>query len=105
MPLIHLQIMMIILSDCSSVRSVAVDALSRYLVTGGADSKLAIWFVKSRKCARVINMGSSVSHIRLHEESNMVAVALDDFSLAIVDLETQRIVRKFPGKPLIFVRL
>ena len=74
-----------------------MDAISRYLVTGGADSKLAIWIVKSKKCVRTIDLGSSVSTLRLHEDSHMVAVALDDFSLVVIDLETQRIVRKFPG--------
>lgn len=80
------------------VRSVAVDAISRYLVSGGADSKLAIWVVKSKKCLRTIDLAASVSTLRLHEDSQMVAVALDDFSLIIVDLETLRVVRKFPGE-------
>ena len=79
------------------MRSLAVDGMSQLLVSGSADSKLVIWHIKKKKALKTINMGSSVARIRLHEESAMVAVALDDFSLAVVDLETKRIVRKFPG--------
>lgn len=80
------------------MRGLAVDGLTRLLVSGGADSKLVIWHIKSKKVITVLKMAASVARLRLHEDSAMVAVALDDFSINIVDLETRRIVRKFPGK-------
>ena len=67
------------------------------LISGSADSKLVIWHIKKKRVLKTINLACAVSRIRLHEDSAMVAVALDDFSLAIVDLETKRVVRKFPG--------
>lgn len=82
---------------CSSVRSLAVDGMSQLLVSGSADATVAIWHVKSKKVLKAIKMGSSVARLKLHEDSTMVAVALDDFSIAVLDLETKRVVRKFPG--------
>ena len=79
------------------MRSLAVGSMSQLLVSGSADSKVVIWHIKKKKAIKTINMRCSVARLRLHEESSMVAVALDDFSLAIVDLETKRVVRKFPG--------
>jgi len=82
----------------SSIRAVAVDGLSQLLVSGGADSKLVIWHIKTKKVLKSITLDSAVCKMRLHEDSAMVAVGLDDFSLVVVDLETKRVVRRFPGK-------
>lgn len=73
--------------------------MSQLMVSGGADSKVIIWNVKSKTSLAVINMGCSVAQVRTHADSSMVGVALDDFTLAIVDLETKRKVRQFPGIP------
>ncbi|XP_067941794.1 WD repeat-containing protein 36-like isoform X2 [Watersipora subatra] len=79
------------------VRSMAVDGMSRLLVSSSADSRLIIWNIKSKTVAGSVRLDSPISFIRLHQETAMVAVALDDFSLVIVDLETMKLVRRFPG--------
>lgn len=45
----------------------------------------------------VLKLEDSVQFIRSHHESSMLAVALEDFSVIIVDMETRNIVRKFQG--------
>lgn len=84
-----------------SVRGVDVDGMSHILVSGGADGKVVLWHVKSQKVMRCIPMACGVAKVRVHRESAMVAIALDDFSLCIVDLETKRVVRRFPSTVLI----
>lgn len=80
------------------VRCLGCDGLSQTLVSGGVDGKLILWSVKSLDIVRTFNMAAGVSHVRVHRESAMTAVALDDFTMCVVDLETKGIVRKFPGK-------
>ena len=44
-----------------------------------------------------IDLNESVNQIQLHRESAMMAIALDDFTIVIVDCDIKRIVRKFSG--------
>lgn len=42
-------------------------------------------------------MEEPINFFRTHKESSMLAAALEDFSVSIVDIDTRRIVRKFIG--------
>lgn len=45
----------------------------------------------------MLNVGESVNFFQTHRESSMLCVAMEDFSLIIIDLDTKGIVRKFEG--------
>lgn len=45
----------------------------------------------------VLTVEEPISFFRTHQESSMLAVALEDFDICIVDTDTRRIVRKFMG--------
>lgn len=45
----------------------------------------------------VLNVGESVNFFQTHRESSLLCVAMEDFSLIIIDLDTKGIVRKFEG--------
>lgn len=83
---------------CRAVRGVDVDGISYLLASGGSDGKVVLWNMKTQKPIKSIRMTSGVAKLRVHRESSMCAIALDDFRLCVVDLETKRVVRKFPGK-------
>lgn len=85
---------------CRPVRCLDCDGLSQTIVSGGVDGKLILSTVKTQKVLRAFKLSAGVSYVRVHRESAMAAVALDDFTLCIVDLETKGIVRKFPGQAL-----
>ncbi|XP_048876461.1 WD repeat-containing protein 36 [Brienomyrus brachyistius] len=79
------------------VRGIAVDGLNQLTVSAGADRLVKLWKFKSKELLHAVTLGASPSRTLLHRDSELLAIALDDFTLNVMDLETRRIVRKFPG--------
>lgn len=84
-------------AHCGAVRGVATDLLNQLTVSTGSDWLLRFWRFKTKKLEQEIKLQASPANIRLHRESGMLALALEDFTLVVVDMETRRIVRKFSG--------
>ncbi|XP_072309482.1 WD repeat-containing protein 36 isoform X1 [Eucyclogobius newberryi] len=80
-----------------AVRGVATDLLNQLTVSAGSDWLLRFWRFKTKKLEQELRLPSCPSALRLHRDSGMLALALDDFSLLVVDMETRRVVRKFSG--------
>ncbi|XP_061553774.1 WD repeat-containing protein 36 [Phycodurus eques] len=80
-----------------AVRGVATDTLNQLTLTAASDCLLKFWRFKSRKQEEQIKLNAAPASMKLHRDSGMLAVALDDFTLLIVDVETKRVVRKFAG--------
>ncbi|XP_019740918.1 WD repeat-containing protein 36 [Hippocampus comes] len=80
-----------------AVRGVATDALNQLTFTTASDCLLKFWRFKTRKQEDQIKLSAAPATMKLHRDSGMLAVALDDFTLLIVDVETKRVVRKFAG--------
>uniref|UniRef100_A0A224ZBY7 WD-repeat protein n=1 Tax=Rhipicephalus zambeziensis TaxID=60191 RepID=A0A224ZBY7_9ACAR len=78
-----------------SVRGVASDALNQVVVTAGADSHLRFWGFRDGRQLSEVALSAPVARICLHRESGMLAVASDDFSVCVVDVELRRVVRAF----------
>lgn len=84
----------------SAVRGVNCDNLNQFVVTGGSDGYVKFWNFKEHdvtKSVTKINLGEGVTMFRSHRESAMLCVALEDFSVHIVDSDTRTVVRKFTG--------
>uniref|UniRef100_A0A3P9MJS8 WD repeat domain 36 n=1 Tax=Oryzias latipes TaxID=8090 RepID=A0A3P9MJS8_ORYLA len=80
-----------------TVRGLSVDALNHMTFSIASDSLLKFWRFKTKKQEDVLQLSSVPGTLKLHRESGMLALAFDDFTLAIVDIETRRTVRKFAG--------
>lgn len=80
-----------------AVRGVATDLLNQLTVSAGSDWLLRFWRFKTKKLEHEIKLPTSPTSARLHRESSMLAVSLEDFSVSVVDMETRRVVRKFSG--------
>lgn len=80
-----------------AIRGVAVDGLNQVTVTGAADSCLKFWHFKQKTLLGSLKMSSFISRLTLHRDSSMLAVALDDLTVAVVDVDTRTIVRSFQG--------
>ncbi|XP_055015876.1 WD repeat-containing protein 36 [Boleophthalmus pectinirostris] len=80
-----------------AVRGVATDLLNQLTVSAGSDWLLRFWRFKTKKLEHELQLPSAPAALRLHRDSGMLALALDDFSLLVVDMETRRVVRKFSG--------
>lgn len=83
----------------SAVRGVASDTLNKVIITGGSDAKIKFWSFKSQnnKSFRTLKVPEAVNFFRSHQESSMLAVALEDFTMLIVDIDVKEVVRKFNG--------
>ena len=82
------------------VRGVVVESLNHTVVTAGQDATIKFWPFKPRKKnlpQAVITLAESVRWLRTHRESSLIALALDDFSVILIDLDTRAIVRRFQG--------
>ncbi|XP_056146623.1 WD repeat-containing protein 36 isoform X2 [Lampris incognitus] len=80
-----------------AVRGVAVDGLNQLTVTMGSDQHLRLWRFKSRQPVYDLELSAPPDRLRLHRDSGMLAIAMDDLTLNVFDLETRRVVRKFSG--------
>ncbi|XP_005950678.2 WD repeat-containing protein 36 [Haplochromis burtoni] len=81
----------------SVVRGIATDTLNQLTLTTGSDWLLKFWRFKSKKLEEEMKLNAAPASMKLHRESGMLALALDDFTLVVVDIETRRVVRKFAG--------
>ncbi|KAG7314833.1 hypothetical protein KOW79_022136 [Hemibagrus wyckioides] len=80
------------------VRGVSVDALNQLMVSAGADGLLKVWKFKSKELLNTHSLQASPSSTLLHRDSGMLAVAVDDFTISIFDMEMKRVVRHFSGQ-------
>ncbi|PIK61910.1 putative WD repeat-containing protein 36 [Apostichopus japonicus] len=79
------------------VRGVAVDGLNQVAMTTSSDQKVKFWHFREKKLLQEVDVQCPVSQMKLHRESSMVALAMDNFSIYIIDIELRRIVRKYQG--------
>ncbi|XP_053195393.1 WD repeat-containing protein 36 [Scomber japonicus] len=79
------------------VRGVATDTLNQLTLSTASDWLLKFWRFKTRKQEVELKLPAAPASMMLHRDSGMLALALDDFTLLVVDTETRRVVRKFAG--------
>uniref|UniRef100_A0A6E8VJC9 WD repeat-containing protein 55 homolog n=1 Tax=Anopheles coluzzii TaxID=1518534 RepID=A0A6E8VJC9_ANOCL len=85
------------------IRGLSSDNLNQLVVSGAADGLLKFWSFKQpyttvvKTPIETLDLGDPITLIRTHRESAILCVALDDFTLRLVDLDTRVIVRRFDG--------
>ncbi|XP_071586251.1 WD repeat-containing protein 36 isoform X1 [Heliangelus exortis] len=80
-----------------AIRGVAVDGLNQLIITAGSEGLIKFWKFKSKDLVYSTELSSSPSGTLLHRDSGILGIALDDFSISILDIETRKIVRIFSG--------
>lgn len=83
----------------SDVRGLLTDNLNQIVISGGVDGVIKFWNFKTETKSPIatLKMADSILMFRGHRESSMLCVALEDFSIYIIDYDIKRIVRKFIG--------
>lgn len=79
------------------IRGVVSDDLNQMVVSGGNDCRLQFWRFSRNELIGTFKLTDSASQLCLHKENSLLAVALDNFHVIIVDLETKKVVRRFIG--------
>ncbi|CAB3235752.1 unnamed protein product [Arctia plantaginis] len=86
------------LAHKGALRGVETDLCNQRVMTVGADDKLKFWHFKEATTPfHVIRLEESATSTKCHRESGLLALANEDFSITIVDIDTMNIVRKFDG--------
>lgn len=80
-----------------AVTGIEVDALDVQLISVGVDKRFRIWNFKTGLLITEIGYTLPIRKLVLQRETNLIALASDDFSVKIVDLETRNLVRSFEG--------
>jgi U3 small nucleolar RNA-associated protein 21 len=62
-----------------------------------ADYYVYVFCPKGPSALKELDTEESVSFFRPHHDSSMLAAALEDFTIIVIDLDTQTVVRKFQG--------
>ncbi|KAH9417088.1 WD repeat-containing protein 36 [Dermatophagoides pteronyssinus] len=80
-----------------SVRSVLTDAINQMVISGGADHYCRLWRFNARQNQLIgsFKLTDSVARMCLHKDNQFLAIALDNFSVVIYDLDTKKKVRNF----------
>jgi len=79
-----------------AIVGLTADSLGRYLISAGQEGNLHVWNATTQQPARVIELDSPPTLLRLSPASTqLVAVASDDLCVRLVDIEAGRCVRRF----------
>lgn len=81
----------------NSVRGVVTCAVNRQTVTVDSKGVLKFWRFKTGALLEKLLLQTDVGGLRLQRESGLLALAMEDFTVQVVDIDTRMVVRRFPG--------
>lgn len=82
----------------ASIRGICSDGLNQAIITGDCKGVLRFWrFSDNSKLGKDLKLESPVFKMELHRPSSLLAVALSDFSLQIIDIVAKKVIRIFEG--------
>ena len=71
--------------------------MNRQTVTVDSKGVIKFWKFKAGALLQKLLLESDVGGLRLQRESGLLAVAMEDFTVQVVDIDTRTVVRRFPG--------
>jgi U3 small nucleolar RNA-associated protein 21 len=82
-----------------AVTGLMVDSLNRNIISCSLDGKVKFWDFNSGNLVDELDWYpmSAVTGIRFHAASDLIALACDDMSLRVVDIDTKKTIREFWG--------
>lgn len=80
-----------------TISGIVTNGLNQIVVSGDHKGILKWWRFKSLKKISDIKLESGVSILHLHRDSGLMATALENWSINIVDIDTRSIIRKLGG--------
>lgn len=78
------------------VTGLATDLLNQILVTAGSDRTIKFWKFSNAVLLSYIEVESSVKSLTCNRESSLLAVALSNFRVKVVDMDARNMIRTFP---------
>jgi len=79
------------------LRGVATDGLNQRVVTADSKGVAKVWRLKAATLLGKVELGSDLSAMKLQRESGLVGLAMEDFTILVLDIDTRKVVRRLPG--------
>eukprot|EP01083_Nonionella_stella_P046725 125157_1 len=79
----------------AAVVGLVSDSLNRVLVSASRDGTLRFWDFSTKKLLRKVVLSDPATHLIMHRDSELVAVATDALEVLIYDVNTRQLVRRF----------
>ena len=79
------------------VRGVVTDGLNQQTVTADSKGIVKFWRFKSGQLLSKLVLATDLNCVRLNRDSGLMAVAMEDFTIRVIDIDTRAVVRQFPG--------
>ncbi|KAM3163906.1 U3 small nucleolar RNA-associated protein 21 [Lachancea thermotolerans] len=80
-----------------SVTGIAVDGMNRKMVSCGLDGIVGFYDFSKSSFLGKLQLSAPITSMVYHRSSDLFALALDDFSIVVVDAVTQKVVRQLWG--------
>jgi U3 small nucleolar RNA-associated protein 21 len=81
-----------------AVTGLEVDSLNKTVISCGDDGMLKFWDFQRGILLHELNWSQvSITAMRFHRSSDLIALACDDCTIRVVDIETRRLVRELHG--------
>lgn len=84
-------------TDNIAVRGLVTDNLNQWLVTGDQEGRMQWWDFHKGVKDKCITLEGGIYNMIIHRDSGLFAAALDDWSIAVFDIDTKTVVRNFYG--------
>lgn len=81
-------------SHAGSIRGVCIDSANFIVASSSADKSIKFWNFKTHAPVDKIVCESPIAFCKLHRESSLLAVAFDDFTINVYDIDTRCLVRQ-----------
>lgn len=80
-----------------SVTGLAIDGMNRKMVSCGLDGIVGFYDFGKSKYLGKLDLEAPITSMVYHNQSDLVACALDDLSIVVIDVTTQKVVRVLYG--------
>ncbi|KAF8453671.1 Utp21 specific WD40 associated putative domain-containing protein [Terfezia claveryi] len=83
-----------------AVTGIITDATNNWVATTGLDGKIKFWAFLTGKLLHEIDWShtsTGITAARLYRDSDLLALACDDFCIRVIDTETRKVVRELWG--------
>lgn len=80
-----------------AISGIAIDGMNRKMVSAGLDGIVGFYDFSHSKYLGKLQLQAPITSLVYHRSSDLVALALDDLSIVVVDAVTQKVVRVLYG--------
>jgi U3 small nucleolar RNA-associated protein 21 len=80
-----------------AVTGIVSDNTNRYVISISLDQTLRFWDFQTGRLIYTMSFSSPITLVSIHKPSELLAIACDDLSIKVVDMDTRKVVREFVG--------